>query len=49
LKIIELLEIEESETINREVETRKSRLNAGTLPEIKSKVLKEVYSDSEVS
>lgn len=50
LKIIELIDKDESETIKSEVETRRKRINAGSsASEIKTRVLKEVYAYSEVN
>lgn len=50
LKIIELIDKDESETIKSEVETRRKRINAGSsVSEIKTRVLKEVYAYSEVN
>ncbi|CAB4463214.1 TPR-like protein [Rhizophagus irregularis] len=49
LKIIELIDKDESETIKSEVETRRKRINAGSsASEIKTRVLKEVYAYSEL-
>ena len=49
LKIIELIDKDESETIKSEVETRRKRINTGSsVSEIRSRVLKEVYAYSEV-
>ncbi|KAG9304605.1 hypothetical protein G9A89_020169 [Geosiphon pyriformis] len=47
-KIRELLEIEESETLVREVERRRQRLNAGPHVTIKAQVENEVYSNSQL-
>ncbi|CAI2167287.1 18526_t:CDS:10 [Funneliformis geosporum] len=47
-RIIELLDMEENETINREIETRRKRLGAGSPAEIKSKVYQEVYTSSKL-
>ncbi|CAG8506210.1 7556_t:CDS:10 [Funneliformis mosseae] len=47
-RIIELLDKEENETINREIETRRKRLGAGSPAEIKSKVYQEVYTSSKL-
>ncbi|GBB89353.1 hypothetical protein RclHR1_01600025 [Rhizophagus clarus] len=49
LKIIELIDKDESETIKSEVETRRKRINTGSsVSEIRSRVLKEVYAYSEL-
>ncbi|CAG8445910.1 7249_t:CDS:10, partial [Acaulospora colombiana] len=48
LQIIDLVEKEESETIRREIEARRYRLNAGTPATIKAQVENEVYSNSEL-
>ncbi|RIA96123.1 hypothetical protein C1645_815807 [Glomus cerebriforme] len=48
LKIIELLDKEESETIKKEFESRKNRINAGSSSEIKARVQKEVFTHSEL-
>ncbi|CAG8721686.1 11560_t:CDS:2, partial [Acaulospora morrowiae] len=48
LRIIELLEQDESETIKREIEARRYRLNAGTLATIRVQVENEVYGSSEL-
>ena len=48
LRMIELLNKEESETIKREIEARRKRLDAGSPAEIKLQVYQEVYSSSKV-
>lgn len=48
LQLINLTEKEESETIKYEIDTRRQRLNSGTLSAIRAQVESEVYSNSEV-
>jgi hypothetical protein len=51
LRIIELIDKDESETIKSEVEARRKRINntGSSASDIKSRVLKEVYAYSEVN
>lgn len=48
LEIARLHEVENAETITREIEARRWRLNARPLPMIKEQVQNEVYSASQV-
>ncbi|CAG8499538.1 2849_t:CDS:10 [Ambispora leptoticha] len=47
-EIAKLLEHEETESLRREVETRRQRLHAGPLATIKAQVQTEIYSNSEL-
>ncbi|RHZ76177.1 hypothetical protein Glove_202g69 [Diversispora epigaea] len=48
LQLINLTEKEESESIKREIDSRRQRLNSGTLSSIKIQVESEIFSNSEL-
>jgi hypothetical protein len=48
-EIVSLIETDETETLVREIDNRRKRLNAGSPQSIKNEVAREVYKDSKVS
>jgi superkiller protein 3 len=47
-KVVSLIEADEKETLQREIDRRRTRLNAGSLQDVKNEVMREVYGDSKV-